>query len=97
MRMNYKNYFTGGMGAEAVRDLLDAMDLEEAAEELRDTIANGKGQKRAKAIKRLKVVDAFLKSDNKPSDMILDVIPVIPPDLRPLVAARRRPLCDLGP
>ena len=85
MRMNYKNYFTGGMGAEAVRDLLDAMDLEEAAEELRDTIANGKGQKRAKAIKRLKVVDAFLKSDNKPTDMILDVIPVIPPDLRPMV------------
>ena len=85
MRMNYKNYFTGAMGAEAVRDLLDAMDLEEAAEELRDTIANGKGQKRAKAIKRLKVVDAFLKSDNKPSDMILDVIPVIPPDLRPMV------------
>uniref|UniRef100_UPI003AAD6EDB DNA-directed RNA polymerase subunit beta' n=1 Tax=Ellagibacter isourolithinifaciens TaxID=2137581 RepID=UPI003AAD6EDB len=85
MRMNYKNYFTGGMGAEAVRDLLDAMDLEGAAEELRDTIANGKGQKRAKAIKRLKVVDAFLKSDNKPSDMILDVIPVIPPDLRPMV------------
>ena len=85
MRMNYKNYFTGGMGAEAVRDLLDAMDLEEAVEELRDTIANGKGQKRAKAIKRLKVVDAFLKSDNKPSDMILDVIPVIPPDLRPMV------------
>ena len=85
MRMNYKNYFTGGMGAEAVRDLLDAMDLEEAAEELRDTIANGKGQKRAKAIKRLKVVNAFLKSDNKPSDMILDVIPVIPPDLRPMV------------
>jgi len=85
MRMNYKNYFTGGMGAEAVRDLLDAMDLEEAAEELRDTISNGKGQKRAKAIKRLKVVDAFLKSDNKPSDMILDVIPVIPPDLRPMV------------
>ena len=57
----------------------------QAAEELRDTIANGKGQKRAKAIKRLKVVDAFLKSDNKPSDMILDVIPVIPPDLRPMV------------
>ena len=85
MRMNYKSYFTGGMGAEAVRDLLDAMDLDKAAEELRDTIANGKGQKRAKAIKRLKVVDAFLKSTNKPSDMILDVIPVIPPDLRPMV------------
>ncbi|WP_251231116.1 DNA-directed RNA polymerase subunit beta' [Adlercreutzia aquisgranensis] len=85
MRANYRDYFTGGMGAESVRDLLEAMDLEAVAEELRDTIANGKGQKRAKAIKRLKVVDAFLKSDNKPTDMILDVVPVIPPDLRPMV------------
>ena len=85
MRANYRDYFTGGMGAESVRDLLDAMDLEATAEELRDVIANGKGQKRAKAIKRLKVVDAFLKSTNKPSDMILDVVPVIPPDLRPMV------------
>ena len=71
--------------AEAVRELLDDMDLGAVAEELKDTIENGKGQKRAKAIKRLKVVDAFMKSDNKPSDMILDVIPVIPPDLRPMV------------
>ena len=85
MRMCYSQYFRGGMGAESVRDLLDAMDLEATAEELKDTIENGKGQKRAKAIKRLKVVDAFLKSTNKPSDMILDVIPVIPPDLRPMV------------
>ena len=85
MRANYRDYFTGGMGAESVRDLLDSMDLEATAEELRDVIANGKGQKRAKAIKRLKVVDAFLKSTNKPSDMILDVVPVIPPDLRPMV------------
>ncbi len=85
MRMSYSDYFRGGMGAEAVRDLLDAMDLEAVAEELKETIDGGKGQKRAKAIKRLKVVDAFLKSDNKPSDMILDVIPVIPPDLRPMV------------
>ena len=85
MRMNYSDYFRGGMGAEAVRDLLDDMDLEAVAEELKDIIENGKGQKRAKAIKRLKVVDAFMKSDNKPSDMILDVIPVIPPDLRPMV------------
>ena len=85
MRMNYSDYFRGGMGAEAVRDLLDDMDLEAVAEELKDTIENGKGQKRAKAIKRLKVVDAFMKSDNKPSDMILDVIPVIPPDLRAMV------------
>ena len=85
MRTNYSQYFRGGMGAESIRDLLDGMDLETTAEELKDTIENGKGQKRAKAIKRLKVVDAFLKSTNKPSDMILDVIPVIPPDLRPMV------------
>ncbi len=85
MRLNYRDYFTGGMGAEAVRDLLAAIDLEATAEELADVIENGKGQKRAKAIKRLKVVDAFLKSENKPTDMILDVIPVIPPDLRPMV------------
>ena len=85
MRLNYRDYFKGGMGAEAVRDLLEAIDLEETAKELSEIIENGKGQKRAKAIKRLKVVDAFLKSSNKPSDMILDVIPVIPPDLRPMV------------
>ncbi|MCI8366362.1 MAG: DNA-directed RNA polymerase subunit beta' [Eggerthellaceae bacterium] len=85
MRSCYRDYFKGGMGAEAVRDLLDEMDLDKVSEELRDIIDNGKGQKRAKAIKRLKVVDAFMKSDNKPSDMILDVIPVIPPDLRPMV------------
>ena len=85
MRLNYSDYFQGGMGAESVRDLLDAMDLEAVAEELKEVIENGKGQKRAKAIKRLKVVDAFSKSENSPSDMILDVIPVIPPDLRPMV------------
>ena len=85
MRANYREYFRGGMGAESVRDLLEALDLEKTAEELREVISTGKGQKRAKAIKRLKVVDAFLKSDNKPSDMILDVVPVIPPDLRPMV------------
>ncbi|MCH4184697.1 MAG: DNA-directed RNA polymerase subunit beta' [Eggerthellaceae bacterium] len=85
MRTNYKDYFKGGMGAESVRELLYSIDLKKTAEELRDVIATGKGQKRVKAIKRLKVVDAFLKSDNKPSDMILDVIPVLPPDLRPMV------------
>ena len=85
MRTNYRDYFRGGMGAESVRDLLDAVDLEATAEELRETIKTGKGQKRAKAVKRLKVVEAFLRSDNEPHDMILDVIPVIPPDLRPMV------------
>ncbi|MCL2827013.1 MAG: DNA-directed RNA polymerase subunit beta', partial [Eggerthellaceae bacterium] len=85
MHLNYSDYYKGGMGAEAIRDLLEAMDLEETGEELREIVATGKGQKRAKAIKRLKVVDAFLKSVNKPTDMILDVVPVIPPDLRPMV------------
>ena len=85
MRLCYSDYFKGGMGAEAIRDLLDAINLPDTAVELKEVIETGKGQKRAKAIKRLKVVDAFLKSSNKPSDMILDVIPVIPPDLRPMV------------
>ncbi len=85
MRVCYSEYFKGGMGAAAVRDLLDQIDLEEATVELEKLIEEGKGQKRAKAIKRLKVVAAFIKSQNKPSDMILDVIPVIPPDLRPMV------------
>ncbi|MDR0515102.1 MAG: DNA-directed RNA polymerase subunit beta' [Coriobacteriaceae bacterium] len=85
MRLNYRDYFKGGMGAESAYDLLEAINLEETGVELREVIATGKGQKRAKAIKRLKVVDAFLKSANKPTDMILDVIPVIPPDLRPMV------------
>ncbi len=85
MRLNYSEYFKGGMGAAAVRDLLEAVNLEETAEELRDTIKNSKGQKRAKAVKRLKVVEAFLRSDNDPTDMILDVIPVIPPELRPMI------------
>ncbi|MDR3052888.1 MAG: DNA-directed RNA polymerase subunit beta', partial [Coriobacteriales bacterium] len=85
LRLNYSEYFKGGMGAESVRDLLSALNLEKIAVELREVIRDGKGQKRAKAIKRLKVVDAFLKSSNKPGDMILDVIPVIPPDLRPMV------------
>ncbi|MCL2888942.1 MAG: DNA-directed RNA polymerase subunit beta', partial [Eggerthellaceae bacterium] len=85
MQLNYSEYFKGGMGAEAIRDLLEAINLEETGEELREIVASGKGQKRAKAIKRLKVVDAFLKSVNRPTDMILDVVPVIPPDLRPMV------------
>ena len=85
MRTYYRTYFHGGMGAESVRELLEAMDLDEVAEQLREIIETGKGQKRAKAIKRLKVVEGFIRSNNKPQDMILDVIPVIPPDLRPMV------------
>ena len=85
MRKYYSMYFEGGMGAEAVRDLLDRMDLHKLADELRTVVEEGKGQKRAKAVKRLEVVDAFLKGGSAPSTMILDVVPVIPPDLRPMV------------
>jgi DNA-directed RNA polymerase subunit beta' len=85
MKMRYGTYFRGGMGAEAIKDLLSQIDLDVLAEELRVQIRDGKGQKRQKAIKRLKVVDAFKKSENKPQWMILDAVPVIPPDLRPMV------------
>ena len=78
-------YFRGGMGAESVRDLLQQVELEAEAELLEETINTSKGQKQARAVKRLKVVDAFLKSDNMPDWMILDVVPVIPPELRPMV------------
>ena len=73
------------MGAESVRDLLDQVELEDEAKLLEETINTSKGQKQARAVKRLKVVDAFLNSANKPEWMILDVVPVIPPELRPMV------------
>ena len=78
-------YFRGGMGAEAVRDLLRDLDLEQESLSLRDVIKTSKGQKQQRAIKRLKVVEAFIKSGNKPEWMILEAIPVIPPELRPMV------------
>ena len=78
-------YFRGGMGAESVRELLEAVELEAEAELLEETINTSKGQKQARAVKRLKVVDAFLKSTNRPDWMVLDVVPVIPPELRPMV------------
>ena len=87
LKRYYGIYFKGGMGAEAVRELLRGVDLESEAETLRAIIANedSQKQKREKAVKRLEIVDAFLKGGNDPADMILDVIPVIPPDLRPMV------------
>ncbi|MBA4370554.1 MAG: DNA-directed RNA polymerase subunit beta', partial [Coriobacteriaceae bacterium] len=85
MKLRYGNYFRGGMGAEAVKDLLEQIDLDELGAELRTQIHEGKGQKKQKAIKRLKVVSAFKQSPNKPQWMILEAIPVIPPDLRPMV------------
>jgi DNA-directed RNA polymerase subunit beta' len=81
----FGEYFTGGMGAESIRELLRSRDLDAEAIQLRETIRTSKGQKEARAIKRLKVVSAFTKSDNKPEWMILETIPVIPPELRPMV------------
>jgi DNA-directed RNA polymerase subunit beta' len=81
----FGEYFTGGMGAEAIRDLLRDLDLDKEGASLRETIKTSKGQKQQRAIKRLKVVSAFLKSENKPEWMILEAIPVIPPELRPMV------------
>jgi DNA-directed RNA polymerase subunit beta' len=78
-------YFRGGMGAEAIRDLLKDLDLTDEAASLREQIRTGKGQKQQRAIKRLKVVSAFVTSENKPEWMILEAVPVIPPELRPMV------------
>jgi DNA-directed RNA polymerase subunit beta' len=78
-------YFQGGMGAESIRDLLKDLDLAKEAASLRETISTSKGQKQARAIKRLKVVNAFITSENKPEWMVLDAVPVIPPELRPMV------------
>ena len=77
--------FRVGMGAEAIKELLQAIDLEEDVKELREELQGATGQKRARIVKRLEVVEAFLESGNKPEWMIMDVIPVIPPDLRPMV------------
>ncbi|WP_303132164.1 DNA-directed RNA polymerase subunit beta' [uncultured Olsenella sp.] len=87
MKRYYSIYFKGGMGAEAVRELLRSIDLPKEAEELRAIVASSDSQKqkKEKAVKRLEVVDAFLKGNNDPANMILDVVPVIPPDLRPMV------------
>ncbi|MFQ6752437.1 MAG: DNA-directed RNA polymerase subunit beta' [Clostridia bacterium] len=79
------NGFRAGMGAEAVKELLQNIDLEKEREELTDLMHNSKGQKKLKATKKLEVIEAFIKSGNKPSWMILDAVPVIPPDIRPLV------------
>ncbi len=77
--------FRAGMGAEAVKELLQAIDLEKEAVELKAELKESTGQKRAKIIKRLEVVEAFRGSNNKPEWMILDAVPVIPPDIRPMV------------
>ena len=84
-REKYEDDFQAGMGAEAVKKLLQDVDLEQLSEELRAELKDATGQKKARIVKRLEVVDAFRASGNKPEWMIIDVLPVIPPEIRPMV------------
>ena len=81
----YGDSFKAGMGAEAIKKLLQDIDVNTLSEELREQVEDASGQKKLKLVKRLEVIEAFKQSGNKPEWMILDVIPVIPPDLRPMV------------
>ncbi len=84
-RLRYEDDFKAGMGAEAIKELLAEIDLDALSEELKEEMDSASGQKKAKALKRLEVVEAFRQSGNRPEWMILDVIPVIPPEIRPMV------------
>ncbi|MGV0834081.1 DNA-directed RNA polymerase subunit beta' [Mycolicibacterium thermoresistibile] len=81
----YGEYFQGAMGAESIKKLIENFDIDAEAENLREVIRSGKGQKKLRALKRLKVVAAFQQSSNSPMGMVLDAVPVIPPELRPMV------------
>ncbi|WP_027500647.1 DNA-directed RNA polymerase subunit beta' [Rhodococcus sp. UNC363MFTsu5.1] len=81
----YGEYFTGAMGAESIQKLMENFDIDAEAESLRETIRSGKGQKKLRALKRLKVVAAFQSTGNSPMGMVLNAVPVIPPELRPMV------------
>ena len=81
----YGEYFEGAMGAESIKKLIENFDIEAEAENLREVIRSGKGQKKLRALKRLKVVAAFQTNSNSPMGMVLDAVPVIPPELRPMV------------
>jgi DNA-directed RNA polymerase subunit beta' len=85
MREKYEDDFKAGMGAEAIKALLEDIDCEKLAEELKEELQNASGQKKAKIVKRLEVVEAFRQSGNSPTWMIMDVLPVIPPEIRPMV------------
>ncbi len=85
MREKYEDDFKAGMGAEAVKELLADIDCEKLSEELRAELKDASGQKKAKLVKRLEVVEAFRMSGNSPTWMIIDVLPVIPPEIRPMV------------
>src|SRR4029453_8967769 len=81
----YGESFQGAMGAESIKKLIENFDIEAEADSLRDVIKNGKGQKKLRALKRLKVVAAFQQSSNSPLGMVLDAVPVIPPERPPMV------------
>jgi DNA-directed RNA polymerase subunit beta' len=85
MRDRFGNYFKGYMGAQAIQERLKTFDLEGEAETLREIVRTGRSAKKVRAVKRLKVVSAFLNTTNSPLGMVLDAVPVIPPDLRPMV------------
>ncbi|MDR1449817.1 MAG: DNA-directed RNA polymerase subunit beta' [Propionibacteriaceae bacterium] len=85
MKSRYGKYFAGAMGAEAIKVRLATFDLAAEAERLREVVKTGKGQRKTRALKRLKVVSAFIQTSNSPLGMVLDAVPVIPPDLRPMV------------
>ncbi|MFM9130695.1 MAG: DNA-directed RNA polymerase subunit beta', partial [Actinomycetes bacterium] len=85
MRDRYGRYFTGGMGAAAIKRRLENFDLDQEKASLKEIANSGKGQKKTRALKRLKVINAFDANRNSPASMVLDAIPVIPPDLRPMV------------
>ncbi|MEE6706995.1 DNA-directed RNA polymerase subunit beta' [Weissella confusa] len=85
LKAEYGSAFEAGMGAEAVQTLLSNVDLEAEVETLKAELREATGQKRVRAVRRLDIIEAFVKSDNKPEWMVMDVIPVIPPDLRPMV------------
>ena len=85
MKNRFGKYFAGSMGADAIQKRLQTFDLDAEAASLKETIQTGKGQRKTRALKRLKVVSAFLTTTNSPTGMVLDCVPVIPPDLRPMV------------
>ncbi|GAY77743.1 DNA-directed RNA polymerase beta subunit [Sporolactobacillus inulinus] len=84
-REKYGNTFKAGMGAESIKKLLQDVDLDKESNELQEELKTVQGQRRTRAVKRLEVIEAFRESGNEPSWMILDVLPVIPPELRPMV------------
>jgi len=85
MKTRFGKYFAGSMGADAIQKRLQSFDLDAESVSLREIIQNGKGQRKTRALKRLKVVSAFISTGNSPAGMVLDCVPVIPPDLRPMV------------